>query len=94
MLWRGCEVCDTIVSTWARLCNHWGGRSALDCGCVGEEMDTSFVWCREEVDYERQMVKLSPCMHKIADSLGDKPHLDNIVVSLQLGSVWFVNGHE
>lgn len=70
------ERCKTDVADWVKGWIHWGGCSALDCRCVGKEMNLTFMQCREEVDYELQLVELLAWMRGRANSLGDKTHLD------------------
>lgn len=49
---------NKAVGGWAKRWNHYGDRGALDCRCVGEETDSLFVQCRQEVDYENRLVAL------------------------------------
>lgn len=86
--------CDTAVPVCAKGRNHWGGRGALECRCVGEDMEFPFVRFRKEVDYERQVVEWLAWMRGQCYGLGDKLHLDYFVVSVQFDRVWFVDRHE
>lgn len=84
---------DTVVARSSKSINQRGGRIALSCRSVGEEMDYTFVGCREEVDYECEPVKVLARMQGKGDSLCDKLHLDSFLVYVQFDRMRFIDCH-
>lgn len=47
--------CDTSMATWKKKLWPWGGRIFSICPCISSCVDSPFVQCFEEVDYERHL---------------------------------------
>lgn len=85
---------NTAFAGWAKRWNHWGGRGTLDYRGVGEETDSPFARCCGEVYYVQQLVEMIAWICEQVERLGEKYHLDYLVVSRQFDCVWFVDHQE
>lgn len=78
----------------AKRWNHFGAHGTLECRCVGEGANLQFLRCREEVDYERQLVELLAWTREQAEGLFDKLQLDYFILSSRFDSVWLIDLHK
>lgn len=82
------------LADWAKRWYHWGGCHMLDCCCIGEDSDSSFLQCCEGVHYGPWPVKLVLWMQGQSKDLTDKPHLVCLVLYVAFGRVWFVDRYK
>lgn len=54
----GLGVCDTATGAWGKYWKHWGGRNASGSQVACSEIDSLFVRCRKEGDYQRRLAGL------------------------------------
>lgn len=50
--------CDTVVGVWKRRMWPSDGRGASICRCPSYGVETMFVRCNKEVDYQKALVQL------------------------------------
>lgn len=91
------EHYDPAVAEWTGWTGrwiYWGGRNAVSCRWDGEEIDSPFVRCRDEVDYKCPLDELPARMPKQGASPASKPNLEYFVVLPQFYRLWYADSHE